>query len=212
MSSARRCVLLALAACSGGGEPAPPPTKAVSADAGVARDASPAPLDPSDMHLDDDAPGTTTARRPARHQGRSVDIMLRSTPDKARVAVDGIDLGVTPQMWQGETGLHEFTFTLAGHALARYKFHVITTGVVHARLDPVAVEPAPGVPPPELVPPSATPAPTVVAPLDSSPTLTPDAAAATPPPAPDAASAPPPPAPDAAAPIAPSSPGSGPQP
>ena len=53
----------------------------------------------------------------------------------AGVAVDGVRLGATPVVWDGDGGVpHEFTFVLAGHTLARYRFVPVTNGVVHGRL------------------------------------------------------------------------------
>lgn len=186
MSIARHLgVLVVAGACADKAAPPAPrdPAPAVVTDAGVAADARPAPLDPSGMHLDPYVP-SPTGRPAARPAGRAIEIMLRSTPSGARVAVDGLELGVTPQLWQGQTGEHEFTFRLGGHALARYRFHVITTGVVHARLDPVAREVDAGKPPPELVPPGIAPPSTIVDPLDGSPRLRPDAPAPAPVPRP----------------------------
>jgi len=166
MSSAGRFVLLAVvAACSGeGATPTPPPeTRAASAPEAGATTPRPqvaAPLDPSGMHLDDDVPGRPS-RVATKRAARPVEITLRSTPPGATVSVDGVELGVTPQLWDGPTGKHEFTFTLPGHAMARYRFHVTTSGLVHARLDPVVQEPDVGKPPPELVSPS-TPTPSSI--------------------------------------------------
>lgn len=161
MSSAGRFVLLAVvAACSGEGSTSaspPPETRAASQPEERATPPSPqvpAPLDRSGMHLDDDVPGRPT-RVTTRRATRQVEITLRSTPPGATVSVDGVELGVTPQLWDGPTGKHEFTFTLPGHAMARYRFHVTTSGLVHARLDPVVQEPDAGKPPPELVSPTA---------------------------------------------------------
>lgn len=156
------------AACSGDGEApkAKPVDKAdvVAQDAGIQHDAPP-PLDPSGMHLDDYVPAA--GRPAAKKAGRQVEIVLRSTPPGATVAVDGVNHGITPKVWAGETGEHEFTFTLPGHGLARYRFYVISTGVVHARLDPVATEPTnAGTPPPELVPPGVVAPSTIIQPVD----------------------------------------------
>ncbi len=179
-------------ACSGDADAPRPQDKAaiLAQDAGVTGRTAPPRLDPSGLHIDDYVPG---AGRPvARRAGRPIEIILKSTPTGANVAVDGINLGTTPRLWQGETGQHEFTFTLPGHALARYRFDVITTGTVHGRLEPVSIETDAGVPPPELVPP-ITPPSTINDPVGG-PTAPPpapvDAAPPTPPPslpAPDAA-------------------------
>lgn len=198
MSLARRIAVLVLAgACSSdkAEPPPPPPPPPPPSDAAVVEPVPP-PREPTGMHLDPYVP-STGGRPAAKPAGRQIEVMLRSTPAGAQVAVDGIEIGKTPQLWQGLTGEHEFTFRLPGHALARYRFHVITTGVVHGRLDPVAREPDAGKPPPELVPPGIAPPSTIVDPLDSSPKLRPDAAPPRLPPAPPA---------DAAVPIEPTAP------
>ncbi len=158
-------LLVVLAACGGNDEaPAhkrPEPEPLVAIDAGPTVGIR--PHDPS-MHLDDVASKVPPRTTPKRID-RRVELLLRSTPSNARVFVDGAELGRTPQLWEGPAGQHEFTFVLADHALARYRFHVITTGVVHAPLVAVVQESDAGVPPPELVP-SIAPPPTVVSPVE----------------------------------------------
>ncbi|MBZ0234064.1 MAG: PEGA domain-containing protein, partial [Deltaproteobacteria bacterium] len=63
-------------------------------------------------------------------------LLLRSTPAGALAAVDGVILGRTPVLWEGalDGQSHEFTFAMAGHALARYRFVPVTSGVVHGTL------------------------------------------------------------------------------
>jgi hypothetical protein len=180
------------AACSDKASPQPTPQAPVTTpgDAGV-RPLGPVPVEPGDvMHLDDDV-----AKRPVQtqppHPGKQIDIILRSTPSSATAFVDGVQVGLTPSYWSGmaDGRMHEFTFVLAGHAAARYRFVPISSGVIHARLTPVSEEVDAGVPPPEVVP---------------VPVAAPDAAVLQ-------APAPPPtvitPAPDAAAPAPPSTPG-----
>jgi len=95
------------------------------------------------MHLDE-GPGTARVApiRPKNRPARPIDITLKSEPPGALAAVDGRPIGTTPTFWPGESdGLdHEFTFTLAGHASARYRFVPITSGVLHVKLQPVAEE------------------------------------------------------------------------
>ena len=130
---------------------------------------------------------------PAGNAGRAhpIEVTLRSSPPGATAAVDGTVVGTTPAYWGGDADgrEHEFTFDLRGYALARYRFVPVTSGVIHARLDPIAEETDAGVspetvapgagavlvnPPPAAVPVDAAPAPT--------PVLAPDAAVMAPPP------------------------------
>lgn len=168
-------VTLVCGACSDSAEKprvvAPP--VAAPIDAGVVNTGPTATFDPTSAHLDDGPSNPTTGVRPAaRRATRPIEIVLRSTPNGARVFVDGEDRGVTPMLWQGETGEHAFTFVKKDHAMARYRFWAITSGIVHARLEPVVEELKAGTPPPELVSPQV-PAPPAL--------LTPDANVMTPP-------------------------------
>jgi hypothetical protein len=151
---------LGLAACSektpAPAEPQPPTAVPVPADAG-APPVVVSGFDPSGMHLDDDhgyrpAGVAVAAKRP----GRPIDVILRSTPPGAMVSVDGASLGPTPTHWAGlaDGREHEFVFVLRGHAVARYRFVPITSGVIHATLEPIIEARDAGVPPPEVVPPT----------------------------------------------------------
>jgi hypothetical protein len=149
-------------------------------DAPVARPLGPIPVEPAPLRADD-------VHRPPQSNRPShpIDVILRSTPNNAQAAVDGVPLGPTPAYWNGmaDGHEHEFTFVLPGHAVARYRFVPITSGVIHARLEPIpseeidagvptAPEPPPGIPvmsPPDA-PAAVAPPPTV---------LTPDAAEVT---------------------------------
>lgn len=148
MSRARAALLVAVAACSGSSDaPRTEPAAAPVADAGADAISTRAVPDP----------GTTSPTRPGpKRPGRAIEIILRSNPPGAQVAVDGTPYGATPQVWSGETGAeHEFTFTLGGHAMARYRFIPITTGILHARLEPVAEDVDAGVAaPPEVLSPA----------------------------------------------------------
>ena len=179
MSTARAfAIVLTIAACSGKSEDAgekpastPPPADAAVID-GITTFGTPDP----NAHVDDDPSLPPVATRPVnKRPGRQIEILLRSSPPGAMASVDGLQVGPTPTYWVGETGAeHEFTFSLPKHALARYRFFPISTGTLHARLDPVANDVDVGVPPPGLVQPSPIPPPeTLVAPA---PTMTPDAA------------------------------------
>ena len=147
---------LAAVACSGDDKPKREPEKlAVRLDAGVAPQQPAGPLgDPSGMHLDDDSGSRVVASPTASRNARDIEITLRSTPPGARVSVDGTPLGNTPAFCpcKADGREHEFLFTLPGHAIARYRFVPVSSGVIHARLDPIAEEPNVGTPPPEVVP------------------------------------------------------------
>ncbi len=132
------------------------------------------------------------------HGSHPISITLRSSPPGANVAVDGTFVGTTPAYWAGDADgrEHEFTFDLRGYALARYRFVPITSGVIHARLDPIAEETDAGVsaeqalpktgsvlvaPPPAPAPPDAYIAPPAPVLAPDAPAPTPDAAEARPP-------------------------------
>lgn len=155
--------LVAVAACSDKhkptSEPATPPVGTlVRSDGGVT--AYVTGVDPSGMHMDEDtAPHAVTVQPNPNHPAHPIDVTLRSSPPGAYVSVDGQSLGNTPAFWSGmaDGHEHEFLFQLHGHAIARYRFVPVSSGVIHARLDPIAEEPDAGVPPPELVAPGTAP-------------------------------------------------------
>jgi hypothetical protein len=167
--------------------------------------------------------------RPKNRPARPIDVMLKSEPRGALAAVDGRPIGTTPTFWAGESDgfEHEFTFSLAGHAFARYRFVPITSGVLHVTLQPVATEPVDGglepliaptfAPDPAPAPPEASPAgPLAPAPGGSAAPLAPgpgpapapggSAAPLAPAPAPGGSAAPAPAVPAAPAPAAPAAP------
>lgn len=142
--------LLVVAACGSGESPPPAPTPPVqlAADAGTA--------DAEALQAGEGKPST-----PARPT-RPIEIVMRSSPVPARVYIDGKEEGVTPFVWQGTTGLHEFVFDAPGFGMQRYRYAPITNGVMHPRLERVADDIDAGVlPPPEVVPPQP-PAPVTV--------------------------------------------------
>ena len=150
-----------------------PPEPAIDA-AVVAAPVQSRPVQPVTGHLDDDeGVRHTTPTTPGRN-GKPIDVVLRSTPAGASAAVDGIVIGTTPAYWNGNADgrEHEFTFVLAGHAIARYRFVPITSGTIHARLERVSDDVNAGVPPPEVVPVLPRP--------ETAPSVTPDAASPTP--------------------------------
>jgi hypothetical protein len=194
-------------ACKDDAEPAaptaaPPPAPAPQAPA---LDAAPPPdgitaiggFDPSSgLHLDEDTPGARRGGVASVHTHRTLEIILRSTPSGATVAVDGVVVGQTPGYWEGEfTGRErEFTFVMPGYAMARYRFVPTSNGVVHGRLVKIVADQsarAPAIPrPADLVgpAPAASPAPPAATSLPPAP---PDAPEAEPPPATDAGTPPP---------------------
>jgi len=179
------------AACSDKASPQPTPQAPVTTpgDAGV-KPLGPVPVDPGDvMHLDDDVAKRPVQTQPT-HPGKQIEINLRSSPNGATAFVDGVRVGVTPAYWSGTADgrEHEFTFVRADHAVARYRFVPISSGVIHARLTPVSEDVDAGVPPAEVVP---------------VPVAAPDAAVMQAPPPPPTVVAP---AADAAAPPPPSTP------
>ena len=184
-------ILIAASACSGStpstpGGPRDAPLPLPAVDAAADGTTAIGTFDPaSGLHHEDDGPLAAGAAQPQigtvlpRTKGRPprpIDVILRSSPSGARAAVDGTPIGTTPTYWSGDADgrEHEFTFVLAKHAVARYRFVPITSGVVHARLDPIADDhPAANLEPliaPRLAPdagiaipaasPRATPAPT----------------------------------------------------
>lgn len=187
----RLALLLVIAACSGRTpsqrrddlpKPAPAPEPAGHTLS-----------EPEPVHV----PPTGNSGRAAR----PIEVTLRSSPTGATAAVDGTVVGTTPAYWGGDADghEHEFTFDLKGFALARYRFVPVTSGVIHARLEPIAEETDAGVSPESAAPgagavlvnppPAANPVDAAPAPV---PVLVPDAALAAPaPPAPlDAAAVP----------------------
>ena len=162
-------VLAGVTACSGDDRspsaPPPPPPTALTLDAGVSSAAIDAgtgitsfkPHNPDGAFAFDEMPAPRPVPRAARDR-RPIQLLLRSTPPGALAIVDGIRVGPTPVLWEGEvTGeAREFFFVLAGHALGRYKFVPITNGIVHATLAKSTDDPSAA--PPEL-PPMAPPAP-----------------------------------------------------
>lgn len=142
-------------ACTGRSKEPPPTTQPSVAilDAAVDGISTIGSYDPSGgAHLDDDVPAKATTKADKAKPSQPIDIMLRSTPPGARVIVDGAPTGTTPTLWTGDANgrEHEYTFSLPGFATARYRFVPVTSGVVHARLDPVPsdeVQPDAGVAP-----------------------------------------------------------------
>src|SRR3569623_869402 len=102
--------------------------------------------EPEPVHV----PPTGNSGRAAR----PIEVTLRSSPTGAPAAVDGTVVGTTPAYWGGDADghEHEFTFDLKGFALARYRFVPVTSGVIHARLEPLAEETDAGVSPESAAP------------------------------------------------------------
>ncbi len=161
-------VVAAIAGCSGGSTaPAPKP---------VPQDAPFRALGPTPSEAPLPRPSNEDFRRPApsNRPGRPIDVILRSTPPAAEASVDGVPLGTTPAYWSGmaDGREHEFVFVLPSHAVARYRFVPITSGVIHARLEPISDDVDAGVPMeppgiPVLAPVVPVDAPEVVVPPDA---------------------------------------------
>ncbi len=97
----------------------------------------------SGFHLDDPEVEYEIPRRPSRpRKGRTIQIVLRSSPPGAVAAVDGVAVGPTPTLWEGAVDAtpREFTFVLPGYAIARYRFVPTRSGIVHGTLEPIKAE------------------------------------------------------------------------
>ncbi|HUQ04511.1 MAG TPA: hypothetical protein VM261_18550 [Kofleriaceae bacterium] len=131
--------------------PTPTPTPpSTPPDADVTAQPS---FDPAtEFHLDE-PPATRQGARIAARDRKPGQLLLRSTPIGATAAVDGVRLGPTPVLWEGplDGQTHEFTFVMAGHALARYRFVPVTSGIVHGTLVKLTDDSDAGVP--EIPPP-----------------------------------------------------------
>ncbi|CAN5815869.1 hypothetical protein BH11MYX3_BH11MYX3_15190 [soil metagenome] len=145
MFRAGAAILVIGAGCSGNAPTAiPEPLPAPPGDAGPATVVAPA--------LDNAPSGIV--RPVSKRPGRPIEIILRSVPLGADVEVDGAFYGVTPQVWIGETGAqHSFKFTMRDYAPAQYRFIPVASGILHARLDPLAGDLDAGVDaPPAMLP------------------------------------------------------------
>lgn len=187
----RLALVLLIAACS---EKAAPQHKAEAPK-------PPPPPAPAGHTIEREDPVHVAPAGNPGHAARPIEVTLRSTPPGATAAVDGTVVGTTPAYWGGDADgrEHEFTFDLKGFALARYRFVPVTSGVIHARLDPIAEETDAGVSPESAAPGAGAvlvnPPPAALAPdaaTAPAPVLVPDASAnVAPPPAPVDAAAPP---------------------
>jgi hypothetical protein len=125
-------------------EPPRAPQTASSAPASPPSSPSPSPpgTEPS-FHLDDSEVEYEIPRRTTRpRKGRTVQLVLRSSPPGAVAAVDGVALGPTPALWEGvvDSTPRDFTFVLPGYAIARYRFVPMRSGIVHGTLEPIEKE------------------------------------------------------------------------
>ena len=129
------------------GDAQPGSSPAALRDAGPASRTDPAEAKENEFHLDRADIEYEAARRDVRpHKGRLIELVLRSTPSGAIAAMDGVPIGPTPAVWQGETDgrPREFTFVLPGYAIARYRFIPMQSGVVHGTLGRLKSEPDAG--------------------------------------------------------------------
>lgn len=122
----------------------PPP---VYVDAGAGATAEPTFAPSTEFHLDE-PPAARPGMRIAARDRKPGQLLLRSTPTGAIAAVDGVRIGATPVLWEGvlDGQTHEFTFVMAGHALARYRFVPVTSGIVHGTLVKLTDDSDAGVP------------------------------------------------------------------
>ncbi len=96
------------------------------------------------MHLDGVDTGYRPREyRPSAHEGKTIELFLRSSPPGANASMDGKNIGVTPTFWTGvaDHQSHEFTFVKDGYAMARYRFVARQNGIVHGTLEPLAEAP-----------------------------------------------------------------------
>lgn len=131
-------VLLVLV-CACPGKPVPAPVDAALPDARrFAADGVP----DADSRGDARAlvPAIIASAQPVRR--KAFEVWLRSTPPGALAAVDGRPVGQTPVKASVvlDKRAHDFTFTLSGYAMTRYKVRVLKSGVVHGMLRPLPVE------------------------------------------------------------------------
>ena len=147
-------LVLATIGCSGKSAPPPAPPPAPPQDAGIDGITQIGANDPNRFTDPDPSGGITRSVRPKDRPARPIDIILRTTPPGAVAAVDGVQIGLTPAYWSGDSDgrEHEFTFTRRGYASGRYRFVPITSGTIHATLNPVAAEPIDGGLEPMLAP------------------------------------------------------------
>jgi hypothetical protein len=159
--------------CSGNDSPPPPAPQPVAVVASPGKTTI-GNTESNGLHIDDGAEIPLSPQR-ATKSGRGLEILLRSTPPGALAMVDGIPMGPTPVLWQGNFtgGEHEFTFSMAGYSAARYRFVPISSGIVHGQLeelneldgrDSKDVRPQDGAPLGGRVPPSRSTVPTAAIP------------------------------------------------
>lgn len=141
-------IALSLAACAtkDGAEEGPAASASkieVANDAAQVAEPAPAAITSapaSGTHLD----GTASGYRPRgyvspKQKGKTIELVLRSSPPGATASIDGKAIGVTPTFWSGKADQrsHEFTFVKDGHTMARYRFVATHSGVVHGSLSPL---------------------------------------------------------------------------
>jgi len=95
-------------------------------------------------HLDGEpAPYIPRGYVPRTNNGKTIELVLRSSPAGATASIDGKAIGLTPTFWSGKADQrsHEFTFVKEGHAIARYRFVATHSGIVHGTLAPLQTAP-----------------------------------------------------------------------
>lgn len=115
------------------------PITVVPADAGAPAVIPPSAITvapPTGTHLDGALGYQPRGHVPKATKGKTIELVLRSTPPGAIASIDGKEIGVTPTFWSGYGGhrARNFTFVKEGHTMARYRFVATHSGVVHGTL------------------------------------------------------------------------------
>jgi hypothetical protein len=115
------------------------PIAAMPADAGAPAVPPPTAITTAPTagtHLDGALGYQPRGHVPKAAKGKTIELVLRSSPPGATASIDGREIGVTPTFWSGaaDRRAHEFTFVKVGHTMARYRFVATHSGVVHGNL------------------------------------------------------------------------------
>lgn len=116
-----------------------PPVAIALADASVPAEPPPTAITTAPdtgTHLDGAIGYQPRGHQPRAANGKTIELVLRSSPPGATASIDGKEIGVTPTFWSGaaDRRAHEFTFVKEGFTMARYRFVATHSGVVHGNL------------------------------------------------------------------------------